>query len=117
MGLAISASRLAREMPREWLSRIKANPQVEVIQLVATTGVSIVPYVGSVLKSDPLDSRPHYAAVMAVVDELAETELGDKVSCMGACHAFWAVKKRILKNQFGLGWSSPADLNPDVIFD
>ena len=114
--LAISAARLAREMPREAFSRLKANPEIEVIRQLAAEGISIVPHVHPVLRSDPLDSNPHFRTVMAMVDELAETETEDYAE-MGGCHVFWAAKQRILKSQFGLDWQSPADLNPDVIFD
>ena len=54
---------------------------------------------------------------MEFADELAESEIGDSASEMGGCHRFWAAKKQILKTRFGLEWESPADLNPDVLFD
>ena len=115
--LAVSAARLAQEMPRDAFSRLKANPEIEVIRQVAANGVSILPHVHPVLICDPLDGNTHFQPVMAMADELAETEIGDTASEMGGCHLVWAAKKRILKTQFGLDWQTPAELNPDVCFD
>jgi len=36
---------------------------------------------------------------------------------MGACHTYWAIKKRILRDEYHMVWRSPADLNPGVLFD
>lgn len=33
------------------------------------------------------------------------------------CHLYWGTKKKILKEQFGIEWQSPAELNPDINFD
>ena len=36
---------------------------------------------------------------------------------LGYCHEFWSVKKRILKEEYGIDWKTPAELYPHVIFD
>ena len=36
---------------------------------------------------------------------------------LGSCHRIWAMKKQILKEKYGITWYTPAELNPDVIFD
>ena len=36
---------------------------------------------------------------------------------LGACHWLWVEKKRILKEKYGITWYTPAELDPDVIFD
>jgi len=113
----MSAARASKELPADWFTRIKANPQVEVIQLLAAAGVATTPHTQPTLVSHPLDRHPHFNAVMALADELAESEVGDSAAKMGECHRFWATKKQILKSRFGLDWESPADLNPDVFFD
>ena len=58
--LAVSAARLAQEMPRDAFSRLKANPEIEVIRQVAANGVSILPHVHPVLICDPLDGNTHF---------------------------------------------------------
>jgi hypothetical protein len=35
----------------------------------------------------------------------------------GLCHGQWAAMKRILRERHGITWRSPADMNPDVLFD
>lgn len=36
---------------------------------------------------------------------------------LGSCHWIWAMKKSILHEKYGITWYSPAELNPDVIYD
>ena len=115
--IAVSAARLAQDMPRNAFSQLKANPETEVIRQVAAAGVSIVPHTHPVLVSHPLDNNTHFRSVMALANELAETEAGDRAFEMGGCHLVWTAKKRILKTQFGLEWQTPAELNPDACFD
>jgi hypothetical protein len=35
----------------------------------------------------------------------------------GYCNLYWPVKKRILMDKYGIDWRTPAETNPDVIFD
>ena len=36
---------------------------------------------------------------------------------MGFCHFYWAAKKSILKNKYGIEWFSPQDENPLALYD
>lgn len=36
---------------------------------------------------------------------------------LGYCHTFWSIKKKILMEDYGIDWQTPADLNPEVCFD
>ena len=36
---------------------------------------------------------------------------------LGSCHRIWALQKRILKEEYGITWYSPSELNPDIKFD
>lgn len=36
---------------------------------------------------------------------------------LGYCHAFWEAKKNVLKEKHDIDWKSPAERNPDVLFD
>lgn len=51
--------------------------------------------------------------------QLTREELGipEGEWCMGACHTFWAIKKQILREEYGIIWRSPQDLHPDCMFD
>ena len=36
---------------------------------------------------------------------------------LGCCHRLWLLQKHILKEKYGITWYTPAELNPDIIFD
>jgi hypothetical protein len=36
---------------------------------------------------------------------------------LGSCHRIWAMKKRILKEKYGITWYAPSEVNPDCIYD
>lgn len=46
-----------------------------------------------------------------------EEELKDEKRGLGFCHTYWATKKRILKEDYGIIWYSPAEENPLVSYD
>ena len=50
------------------------------------------------------------------VDRKANEELGED-DYLGRCHLFWAVKKRILHDEYGIDWKTPAERYPTIIFD
>lgn len=68
------------------------------------------------LCTDPIDDDPRYAAIIAEAAQATEEELADiGISCgMGYCYP---AKKQTLKERFGIDSQTPAELNPDVIFD
>jgi hypothetical protein len=70
-------------------------------------------------KRDPLDSHLQYAEVLRAAEEQAAAELSAEGlgEGFGYCHFFWPKKKEILWQRFGLHWQTPAELNPDCIFD
>ena len=45
------------------------------------------------------------------------TELIGEDGGLGYCHLFWAEKKRILRERYGIDWKTPAERYPGVIFD
>ena len=36
---------------------------------------------------------------------------------LGSCHRLWAMKKRILKEKYGITWYAPSEVDPDCDFD
>lgn len=51
------------------------------------------------------------------VEEIIKKEFKDQPKTMGLCHKIWARKKQLLKEMYDINWQSPAELNPDIIFD
>lgn len=74
---------------------------------------------GSGLKRDPIEADPRYRKIFAGIElEVDQAVAGDpRRGSMGFVHLRWEVKKRILKQNYGIEWRSPAELNPHVMFD
>jgi hypothetical protein len=36
---------------------------------------------------------------------------------LGSCHRLWTIQKTILKEKYGITWYTPAELNPEIIYD
>lgn len=36
---------------------------------------------------------------------------------MGYCHSYWDTKKQILKEKYNIDWYTPAEENPNTIYD
>ena len=55
--------------------------------------------------------------------KLAELEAQEQLRAsgiprtLGYCHALWAAQREILKEKYGIDWRSPAEMNPNIIFD
>ncbi len=69
------------------------------------------------LKSDPKERDPRYRRLIRAAERQARVNLGGLAETFGGCHALWAEQQRILRDEHGIEWKSPADLNPGVIFD
>jgi hypothetical protein len=65
---------------------------------------------------DPISDDPTFAWVIKEAGQRAEEEVGRPYQ-MGFCHLIWRRKKQILKEEFGIDWYSPREMNPRVIFD
>lgn len=68
------------------------------------------------LKYDPIEDTPEFQAIEDELEEKIIAKIG-RNDGMGYCHLYWATKRDILKNEYGIEWKSPAALNPKVHFD
>ena len=69
---------------------------------------------------DPLEDLPEYHAAFADASQLAEEKTKAYRAVrgpFGAIHVFWAEKKKVLKEKYGIDWKMPAELNPGVNYD
>jgi len=68
---------------------------------------------------DPIDDDPQFAEILAEVEKATEEALKDHPlrGGLGFCHVYWETKKSVLKERYGIEWTTPAELNPNVIFD
>lgn len=68
------------------------------------------------MKTDRIERTFKYKRIRKELERLIENEIGTG-DYLGFCHLYWATKKRILKERYGIDWKSPAELNPCVNFD
>ena len=66
---------------------------------------------------DPIEDDPQHASAFAEADKLEDAELADVPRERGYCHRVWTTRKRILREQFGIEWLSPREMNPGTAFD
>jgi len=69
------------------------------------------------MKHDKKEDDPKYRPQIEAAEKEAEDECKEIKGRMGYCHRFWGVKKRILKEKYGIDWKSPAELTKHVKFD
>lgn len=65
-------------------------------------------------------STEAYRFVLADVERQAWEAIaaaGIEPHSFGSCHAFWPAKQRILLEQHGISWRTPAQMNPNVLYD
>ncbi|MBQ4558127.1 MAG: hypothetical protein IJA61_01975 [Clostridia bacterium] len=51
------------------------------------------------------------------VDKIIQEELKNSETGLGSCHSIWDRRKQLLKDMYNIDWKTPAELNPDIIFD
>jgi len=71
------------------------------------------------LKIDHIEETEEYTRAMNGIqyrlDEIDE-ELDANGIGMGRCHIYWEKKKELLRRR-GIDWKTPAEMNPDTLFD
>lgn len=69
------------------------------------------------LAHDPIEEDPEIARIIQKVDRMVRRRHILRPKGMGYCHQYWAEKKRILRQEYGIDWRSPAEMNPGTMFD
>lgn len=69
------------------------------------------------LKSDPVEWTQQWEEIIDEVDKKTYENLAGIPHGRGFCHTLWDEKTRILREEYGIEWKSPAVMNPDVKFD
>ena len=71
------------------------------------------------IKHDPVEDTEEYQKIKNELEEKIKikTENDEITRGLGFCHIYWAYKKEILKKDYNIDWSSPAEINPGIIFD
>ncbi len=69
------------------------------------------------LRHDPLEDDPQIGPIIRKAEKDAEEELSGEPEGLGFCHLLWATQKEIPQTKYRISWETPAEMNPDVIFD
>ena len=64
---------------------------------------------------DEVEYTAEFEEAMELIQPILDSEFGVKPR-FGVCHAIWSKQKELLA-EHGINWLSPAELNPEVIFD
>ena len=68
-------------------------------------------------ENDPVEYTEKYLKILIELEAKIEEALRGEPMGDGFCYEYWSVKKRILKEDYGIRWESPGVLNDDVHFD
>ena len=68
------------------------------------------------IRTDPVEKTIKYKKIRKELEKEL-SELMKDCTGIGSCHIYWATKKRILREKYGIDWKSPAELNPFTLFD
>jgi hypothetical protein len=71
------------------------------------------------MKTDPQERDPKKKKLIKAAEAEAEysMEQDGTIELGGACHILWGRQQDILKEKYGINWRTPADMNPDIMFD
>lgn len=64
---------------------------------------------------DPIEADPRFGKLVREAATRAQESI--KGEGMGTCHRIWAEQARILKDEHGIDWYSPAQMNPWILYD
>lgn len=120
-----NVSQLESELPRTQFLRLKMQSFDEICRILDDRGIEYTKsYANSNARAsrlpmshDPIERDPAFSPLIEEASKMAEKELANEKRRMGFCHLYWRTKKRILKEEFGIEWKTPAEMNPGVMFD
>ena len=71
------------------------------------------------MKRDPQERDPKKRKLIKAAETEAEysMEQDGTIKLGGACHILWGRQQDILREKYGMKWRTPAEMNPDVMFD
>ena len=70
------------------------------------------------MKRDPIEETKCFKEISSEVEDKLKEILKDiNPYRIGYCHIYWKAKKELLKNEYGIDWKSPSEMNPRTRFD
>lgn len=78
--------------------------------------IIINPSIGH-LRRDPVEYTPRWEEICYDVEDYLDRRFENAPRQHGFCHIYWEAKRQYLKDNYGIEWRSPAQMNPHVKFD
>jgi hypothetical protein len=69
------------------------------------------------LQHDPQEDDPKLGPIIRQAEQEAEAALANEPRDLGFCHLLWETQKKILRKKYRIRWKTPAEMNPDILFD
>lgn len=69
------------------------------------------------LRQDPVEFTYKWEDIYYEVEKRLDERFANAPRQMGFCFMFWNAKRELLKNEYGIDWKSPSQMNPRVMFD
>lgn len=69
------------------------------------------------LRQDPVEFTYRWEDIYYKVQQRLDERFANAPRHMGFCFKFWSAKQELLKNEYGIDWKSPSQMNPRVMFD
>lgn len=66
---------------------------------------------------DPQELDPKYHEIFESVNLELEKQFHNVKKYMGFCYFYWEEKKAILWKKYGIVWKTPAEMNPNTLYD
>lgn len=69
------------------------------------------------LRTDPVEYTWEWEKIYYDVEDELDRRLANVPRQMGFCFQYWAMKRELLMEKFGIDWRTPSQMNPRVMFD
>jgi len=69
------------------------------------------------LRTDPVEYSWEWEKIYYDVEAELDRALANVPRQMGFCFQYWAMKRELLMEKYGIDWRSPSQMNPRVMFD
>ena len=69
------------------------------------------------LRMDPVEYSWEWEKIYYDVEAELDRRLANVPRQMGFCFQYWAMKRELLMEKYGIDWRSPSQMNPRVMFD
>lgn len=63
------------------------------------------------------DAEANVKEITEIIENNSPEDAASAIRRFGDCHSIWGIKKRILKEEYGIDWLTPDEQFPDVDFD